>query len=565
MLRTLPRLLTVPLNTAKRRIARLFLIRTLMTAFFLGMLIIAGCGGGGGEESTAVAGDGSNATSPVLPAPDQPGNTPPVAEVPNPEPPPVSETPAELNRQIDDSVQQLITAQIDGSPPGTNQFDAVEISDKLLAIDGVAKAAPNPTGIAIELQRDDGSYTNFLLGTVTNDELFEQVPRPSAALQTQNFTSRKVKTLSLNAPRLKADEVTKRALLLAPFSTQGLGDNIPEIERLLSNVGFEVTVHANGDAGPERFRGTYLETFDFVYIETHGSAGRTADGTRSTILTTGVDGFSSEGQAFLSTQPFEQLKKLADSRVKIATGLWIADFLGVSAHWIKQTSSGPDAFKNTLIVVAACESAFYDNGDESMATTLFSLGAGGYVGFDTIINRILLRGLMGRLVAELAAGESLKVASDRARSDPGFANIAFVIAAALRIPTTDARSLDDSQRDPNTPFYLIEPELSGTVGEIEINPGSGPPGTRLQLTFTADPTYLERIDTVRFRIGTSGSEGILERITTANSRRWRSTLLQMPPAESYPKKVPFNIEVLDGNGVIFGATSISFQLTSPVQ
>jgi len=341
--------------------------------------------------------------------------------------------------------------------------DTSALAHGLATTTNVASAAATPSGAAIVVQTRAGLFFNVLVADMGDPRLFTDQLASPAPLTRAEPSLLAVATSSDDPWPCRSAQMPSgtRALILAPFSSQGLGDNVDVIEGILSAAGYEVTSFKDAAADLARFRGDYLQQYDIVYIETHGAADAlTLDGTPTTTLLTGER--YGGGLPFSPTARSlsdEQRRKLTAFRVKGA------DHFGISVPWLQLT--GARDFRGAFVFMTACESAKYDQGEMSLSRELFALGAGAHVGFDAIVNEFLARGMAEKALTLMAGGVDLAAASEATRTDPdiGLLGSLVLISGNLGNPEANPILFDDSQRVADEPYLIAaSPALACSVG-----------------------------------------------------------------------------------------------------
>ena len=77
-----------------------------------------------------------------------------------------------------------------------------------------------------------------------------------------------------------------RALILAPFQITLLY-SLDKIADILRSIGYSVEIYKNGEANLDKFRGSFLNNYDVVFIVTHSGRSVSLNGTFSEYLVTG--------------------------------------------------------------------------------------------------------------------------------------------------------------------------------------------------------------------------------------------------------------------------------------
>jgi hypothetical protein len=314
---------------------------------------------------------------------------------------------------------------------------------------------------------------------------------------------------------------------------------------LLELAGFSVDRFENAAANLDRFRGSFLDNYDVVYITTHGLANaRASDGTPTNILQTS-EPVSASRSAGLSS---------AERRAVATTG----GYYSITVPWLSATGA---SFQNSWVFANACESAKTDIGPASIAQGFFGGGAGGYVGFDELIN-VTIADLAGEvLVSRLTSGEALREATEDVRTDPILRLRAFFLRVVLpdaAEPSADIALLDDSQAIPADDYYIFDPDR--VVGQAQTQPSSGPPGTPLVYRVRIREAFREAVARVRFDIDNTGER---VQMTEVADGEWVRDRLTAPVADEYPRIDTFTFTAFNSAGDALGSGSATFTIQAP--
>jgi uncharacterized repeat protein (TIGR03803 family) len=353
-----------------------------------------------------------------------------------------------------------IGSSIDAAQRAQTLVDASAIAASVGSMPHVRSAAVTSSGAGVVIQQDDGLFYSLLLSNLADSRLYQEQSGSGSLLANEEALSNRVSHASTTSGA--------SALILTPFSSQ-VG-NEDSIAATLQSAGFNVTILKDANADVAHFRGDFLQQFDVVFIETH--AGRdipTIDGTLSTVLATGepVVGSTSSPSAFQGLD-HDQRRSLAVVAPEGAS----SNHWGISVSWLELT--GGRDFGNALIFVNGCETAYYKQGPESLSAKLFSLGAGGFVGYDDLIYIPLARAMANKSLSLMSGGGSLRDASNATRANPGTTGAtSWVVRLKGVLRTVSPALFDDSQRVPTSPFYIIstEPTLSLIANPTSITAG----------------------------------------------------------------------------------------------
>lgn len=329
-----------------------------------------------------------------------------------------------------------------------------EIAQSIDLIDGVLAATPTPSGAAIVLKLNDGTFTNVLVVKMDDEKLFKIIKTKSTdELDCETKLSETISFYPYGSGK---------ALILAPFQ-ESFNTDLVRISRLLISSGYMVDQFINREATLDRFRGSFLNNYDIVFIVTHGSAdGVTWDGTESTLLITGEE---------FSAKKFNELTQEERRTINISSVRDLNGYnISVSVPWLRLTSNG--RFTNTWVFILACESAKLDVGPASFSEAFLQFGAGGYNGFDEIMYVEAANPIAKTMFEKFSSGRSFKDASDAVRSDPGLLAMSWL--PILVLPATgivgerfNVATFDDNQLS-TEPFYIKSQcmDIEGNVYNI---------------------------------------------------------------------------------------------------
>lgn len=489
-------------------------ILSVLATLFLGALL-AGCGG----DSPTRPDDGPTGQELVESADDQ----------------------ARVTREAADQSDQAIEEETRGG----GSVDVRALADQTSEIQGVADVTPSDNGTSIAVRLSNGAFTNVLLNRRDDPRIFgENGSNREVAVRIPDAGSHS--SASVLADRFPEGD---RAVILAPFQADFQQD-LSDLRQPLEAVGFEVDVFTGGQANLDRFRGSFLQQYDVIYISTHGAAGgMTTDGRRTTMLLTG-ETTSESRHTELGAEA------LADLGVGGVAG-HNASYYAVTAQWLRATASD---FGEAYVFADACESSHDDSGSGSLSATLHDLGAGGFSGWDETINVGLANPAAEKLVVNLTAGDRLTQAGQDVRSDLGLQALAFVIR--VRLPDADEPTariglLDETTRT-SEDFFLFDPDR--LVGTAELEPSSGPPGTPVTFIVRIRDDLVGQVSRVEVDIDNTDEHLAVPRVGTGVYRR---ADLTAPLADDYPRVDTFTFTAFAADGSVVGRGSATFTITEP--
>ena len=332
--------------------------------------------------------------------------------------------------------------------------DPLEIAKSVELIDGVLSATPTVSGTGIIVEQKDGTYSNILIVSEDDNRLFKEGITKSSTVISKSANNLDGGFLYPNG--------SGKALILAPFQ-KSFNTNLNKISELLKSAGYSVDQFLDSEATLERFRGSFLDNYDVVFIRTHGIANQaTKGGTISTLLLTGEE-FKYTNK--LQTLPLDEQKAVASAK---PLGSDVA-YWAISVPYLNLTTDG--RFKNSWIYAGGCETSLVDKGPSSLSEAFLKLGAGGYNGFDADIATSIANPIAVNMTTEFSSGLSFDKASDAVRSDPWLLTKAWSLrilyAIAPDVVQTINVSLFDNNQESTKPFYLKDPR--GTVVDAEGN------------------------------------------------------------------------------------------------
>lgn len=342
------------------------------------------------------------------------------------------------------AAEPMITKAINAAASTGTDINMTALAAQIAAIPHVSAAVESATDSAIVVKQDDGSSLILFVATQNDSKIF--TPTSVSAGSVNHAAPAAMSFTPQEYP------LGKKALILAPMQSQ-FNAPISKIKSELTSAGFTVDVYENAQAGVDKFKGSFLEQYDVVIIDTHGAA----DG-NGTYLLTGTP---------LQDRPLDSFP--ADLQPYLASGSpgGTEKYVVVSNGFIRLTASGN--FRHTFVFVDACDSAYFTSGAASLATTLFDLGAGGYGGWSSEIAEAISNPTPGVLLGHLLSGESLANAISATQLDPTLLSLTFVanIAGLNTLPNLHINiGLLTSAQRLSEPYYLVPPTSGGTAVNV---------------------------------------------------------------------------------------------------
>lgn len=465
------------------------------------------------------------------------------SEPPANAPPPFPETDEEISestQNTEEIAQQgaVLLEQRVSQSVGGDFLDPEELSSEIAGLDEVASVAVSEVGTSLIISHKDGTKSNVLLVDRSDSRLFEPVPGKAGVGPVYSEAS-PVLTLFFAS---KEFPTGNKALILAPYQDD-FGEDLNNFQGLLEAAGFEVDRFDNADADLDKFRGSYLEQYDAIYIASHAGAGLR---TRGGVLTTGVV----TGEVVSSERDLE-LKHAGNEyrNIAIANGRY-----ALSVPWLQETAT---EFSGSYIFVNACESSLHDSGSQSLSAAFFGLGAGGYNGYDESINSALAEAIAEKLLAGLTSGKSIEQATQDVHDDVGLQLYAWFLRVILpdeSEPSARVDLLDSSQRITED-YFIFDPDQ--IVGYSTLTPFHGVVGTQTTFeVFISDP-YDGLVNAIEFDIDNTGEHIVMNMI---NSTYWHFDQLHAPTAQSYPRVDTFTWSALNTNQELVGRGSSTFTI-----
>lgn len=437
------------------------------------------------------------------------------------------------------TIERFIQAAFDDG----GRVDPEAIASMIQKIEGVRSAEPTPQGTGIVVEQEDGSFSNVLLVSEDDSRLFQEL----GAGKTIGDWPGRVNHEQDHRRTAKPAEFSgaEKAVILAPFQ-RDFDTDLSAIRGALEAGGFAVTTYVDEEASLDRFRGSYLQQFDVVFIRSHGAANfRTRGGTVSTVFLTG------EHYTFDSVQSLSGAEQKA---VAVASHDSISYF-AFSVPWLQNTASG--RFQRSWIYVGGCETAMVDNGSASLSEAFFDLGAGAYNGFDATIATAISNPVAEKMSVLMSSGKAITDAAQATRSDLGLRTKAWFLRVVGGNESANVDLLDDLQRL-EEPYYLFDPEH--VIASGAVLPASGSPGTDIVFEVYIREVFADRVSGVEFDIDNTGEHIVMEE---AGSGLWRRDELSAPTAATYPRVDTFTFTATDTTGNVVATGSATFTIQEP--
>lgn len=452
-------------------------------------------------------------------------------------------TPEEIAEAVENTEHLIVNADliiekaISNAYSSDDLIDIDEIVEQIKSIKGVEAVEATSTGTGIVVKQIDGTYTNLFVVTADDDRLFIESSTRSSPLST-------LSTLLVNENRVLPNGNGK-ALILAPFQSD-FNTDLDQISILLESAGYEVNSYTDSNATLSKFKGSFLNDFDIIFISTHGAANyKTRGGDISTVLLTGEK---------YTEKLIESLTE--DEQKAIAIGGHDGEgYVAISTQWLNLTTDAN--FTNSWVYAGGCETAMIDNGSASLSEAFLNLNAIGYNGFDAIINTSISNPIAEKMVASFTSGLSFTDASEKVLNDWGLKAKAWALRLVASSDIDDAIRVElfDYNKNISDPFYLIDPDE--VVGVGVIIPEAGPVGTEVVYQVVINDKFVSQVASIEFDIDNTGEHITMPRIS---NNTWQRDRLFAPYAESYPRIDTFTFSAFDENGNLIGQGSATFSI-----
>ncbi|NLN48021.1 MAG: hypothetical protein GX154_02790, partial [Clostridiales bacterium] len=364
-------------------------------------------------------------------------------------------TPEEI-KVIVSSTSDVIESTLSDAVSTNDFIDPNDILTPILAMEGVTSAEISPSGSVLRIQLEDGSFINKLLITRDDERWFmdsdvNETPLPN---QSQLVSTK-------NTPDIILPTGSQKAIILAPFQKE-FKSEIQAISLGLKLIGYEVKTFENEKASFDKFRGDSLRQYNIVIILSHGSGEmqrRLASGwTPVTEIITGTK-WNKEILNSLCQKERETLFEAFQNN---------DSYFALNPLWLRATTTG--SFKNTYVMISACQSSMIDSGVGSLSEAFLDLGVEGFNGFDDNINNFLAKLMELGMVTNFASGKAFDIASLHTRENNA------LISSTVRLlikkenkKQANAELFDDIQRTANVPFYLVPPEGYQLLPSVSIS------------------------------------------------------------------------------------------------
>ena len=340
-----------------------------------------------------------------------------------------------ITKQIANETSILVDSAISKAYHQDGLVNPTEIAKSIELIEDVISATPTSTGTGIIIEQKDKTFSNILIVKKDDDRLFKLTTRKSSEETNVTPKNSNSNTLIPNG--------SKKALILAPFQAS-FNTDLAKISALFQSAGFEVDEMLNSQANLNSFRGKFLINYDIVYISTHGLAnGMTWGGTESTLLLTGEE---------VDFNKFNSLTESERESLAISYGTDGISYYAISVPWLNLTTKG--TFTNSWIFADACESSEVDDGPISFSEAFLKLGAGGFNGYDGIINILIANPIAVTMTEKFSSSLSFSDASDAVRNELSLV-LPTIVPIILFGDEFNIASFDDNQGSTD-PFYLYK-------------------------------------------------------------------------------------------------------------
>ncbi len=452
-------------------------------------------------------------------------------------------TPEEIAEAVENTEHLIVNADliiekaISNAYSSDDLIDIDEIVEQIKSIKGVEAVEATSTGTGIVVKQIDGTYTNLFVVTEDDERLFIESSTRSSPLSTLSTLLVHEKPVLPNG--------NGKALILAPFQSD-FNTDLDQISILLESAGYDVDSYTDNNATLSKFRGSFLNDFDIIFIRTHGAANyKTRGGDISTVLLTGEK---------YTEKLIESLTE--DEQKAIAIGGHDGEgYVAISTQWLNLTTDAN--FTNSWVYAGGCETAMIDEGSSSLSEAFLNLKAIGYNGFDASITTSISNPIAEKMVASFTSGLSFTDASEKVLNDWGLKAKAWALRLVSSSDIDDAIRVElfDYNKNISDPFYLIDPDE--VVGVGVIIPEAGPVGTEVVYKVVINDKFVSQVASIEFDIDNTGEHIIMPRIS---NNTWQRDRLFAPYAESYPRIDTFTFSAFDENGNLIGQGSATFSI-----
>ena len=325
-----------------------------------------------------------------------------------------------------------------------NTAKSAYVINEALRIEGIASAEPSEKREMVFLQMENGVYINVLINGV--DDVFGASTSSFDTVSQQNYQSR-----STDTPHYPSG---KKALVLLPIYDEvvehelygaSIKRSYDAIISSLEKCGFHVSVYRNSGASLGRFRGYNLQSYDVVYINTHGITDVSMpNGKRTTALLTGT-----------------RITELSERML----GLPLAYLLWKGNKKVYYLIT-PDAiaydrprFNNSWLFMHACNS--FTNGD--LPKVLNSLGAGACSGYLSEASYRLSVAFAAKYVEALASGMEIGTAEKWSR------NNTYSLSDESWVASHGFDFFETIVSPGASPYYLFDPRPFNLKSDVDRN------------------------------------------------------------------------------------------------
>jgi len=448
----------------------------------------------------------------------------------------------ETSKYIATQGDEIINSYISDAYSKGELVDVSKIVNDIKAIEGVKSAMQTPSGTGVVIEQNDGIYTNLFIVTQDNYKMFTDKGNTSQVSSITNSLRAGENEFIIPSGAISGNG---KALILAPFQAV-FKKNLVKLKGLFESAGYHVDMYTDNQATLERFRGSFLSSYDIVFIDTHGAANfKTVGGSISTVLATGEE---------VTTEKMISLLSSPERLLLTVTGIGDKSYFVVSAQWLRATTTRN--FPNSWFFASACESYQTKTGDGSMASTLLNLGVIGFNGYKESILADLAGPIAEKMASDFTSGKSFSESSKNVLSDGGLKARAWWLR--LRYLDFSDPAIDVNLFDYNNtakPFYLIDPD--SIVGEAKVIPSSGVVGTPAVYQVIIKDKFASLVQSIEFDIDNTGEHLTM---TKQSYNTWIRDGLAAPSAQSYPRIDTFTFSAYDSNKKLLGRGSATFSI-----